>query len=76
MPEDVDLDKIDVSQLTEEQLWLVKRFSSMVGKVLYIVEGSALDDRQCRAVKKQIQDEMYAARNDCFKSLPKPVGFK
>ena len=55
------------SDLTDEQLYIAKRFSTMIREVLTAVETAMpSDSKQNRALRSILNDKMYGARNDMF----------
>lgn len=68
-------DTIDLSQLTEEQLWVAEQFSHMVGNVLEDVEKAVTHEGQLASLKRGLNRIMYDTRNTLLRSLPLPYGF-
>lgn len=50
--------------ITEEQEYIMKRFSTLIGKVLTLVEISTPAGQQYNSLKRELQEALYNARND------------
>ena len=55
---------MDVTQVTEQQEYIIAKHSRMVGKVLDLIEAAIPDGPQCDSVKKLVQVPLYDFRNE------------
>ena len=65
---------VDVTKISKEHEYVMKRHSRMVGKILDLVEASLPEGNQCDKLKKLLQVPLYDFRNEMIqldsKGLP------
>ena len=60
---------VDITKVSKEQEYIMKRHSRMVGKILDLVEASLPEGTQCEKLKKLLQVPMYDYRNEILQVL-------
>ena len=50
-------------KLTQEQIEIYQKFSSLVGKILTYIESALPEGRQCDSLKKLVENAIYETRN-------------
>jgi len=60
---------MDVSQVTEQQEYIIARHSRMVGKILDLIEAALPEGTQCESMKKLIQVPLYDFRNEMLRQF-------
>ena len=56
--------KLNLDDLDDEQIFIVKRFSRMVREVLTQVEIAIPEGRQLHSIKRLLNDSMYDTRDE------------
>lgn len=67
-------EEIDVSKLTEEQVYIYEVFSRMVGEVLTCIEAAIPEGIQLTSLKRLLNKAMYDSRNKLL--FPRGVGIQ
>ena len=55
---------MDISNVTEQQEYVIAKHSRMVGKVLDLIEAAIPEGPQCDSMKKLVQVPLYDFRNE------------
>ena len=55
---------MDISQVTEQQEYIIAKHSRMVGRILDLLEAAIPEGPQCDSMKKLVQVPLYDFRND------------
>ena len=56
--------EIKMEDLSDDQKFIMARFSAMIGSVLTLVETAIPEGQQYTSLRRLLNDVMYAARND------------
>ena len=59
--------KLNLDDLDDEQIFIVKRFSRMVREVLTQVEIAIPEGRQLHSIKRLLNDSMYDTRDELIR---------
>ena len=64
---------VDLTRVSKEQEFVMKRHSRMVGKILDLIEASLPEGTQCEKLKKLLQVPMYDYRNEILHVIEKGI---